>query len=120
MRTVNHIVVVRQELVDQNPRLKEQLTDLFERARGSNGASVPPIGVEPNRKAFETLARYAMSRGSRHGNFHSRNCFRRSRFFVDTRRGRFTRLRIRVRHVLGIGVRHVLRIGLSRATDRGS
>jgi hypothetical protein len=32
---------------------------LFERARGDNGASVPPIGIEPNRKAFETVARYA-------------------------------------------------------------
>jgi 4,5-dihydroxyphthalate decarboxylase len=59
VRTVNHILTVKQELVDTNPRLPQELTDLFQRARGSNGASVPPIGVEPNRKAFETLARYA-------------------------------------------------------------
>jgi len=63
VRTVNHIVTVKQSLVDQNPRLPAELTDLFERARGSNGASVPPIGVEPNRKAFETLARYAYEQG---------------------------------------------------------
>jgi 4,5-dihydroxyphthalate decarboxylase len=63
LRTVNHIVVVRQDLVDQDPSLKQKLTDLFDRARGSNGASVPPIGVEPNRKAFETLARYAHEQG---------------------------------------------------------
>jgi 4,5-dihydroxyphthalate decarboxylase len=63
VRTVNHIVVVRQDLVDKDPQLKQKLTDLFERARGSNGASVPPIGVEPNRKAFETLARYAHEQG---------------------------------------------------------
>jgi 4,5-dihydroxyphthalate decarboxylase len=63
VRTVNHIVVVRQDLVDQQPALKQQLTELFERARGGNGASVPPIGVEPNRKAFETLARYAFEQG---------------------------------------------------------
>ena len=62
-RTVNHIVVVRQDLVDQDPALKQQLTDLFARARGTNGASVPPIGVEPNRKAFETLARFAHEQG---------------------------------------------------------
>jgi 4,5-dihydroxyphthalate decarboxylase len=59
VRTVNHILTVKQDLVDKNPRLPQELTDLFQRARGSNGASVPPIGVEPNRKAFETLSRYA-------------------------------------------------------------
>jgi len=63
VRTVNHIVTVRQELVDENPNLKQQLTELFERARGTNGVSVPPIGVEPNRKAFETLARYCYEQG---------------------------------------------------------
>jgi 4,5-dihydroxyphthalate decarboxylase len=63
VRTVNHIVTVKQELVDKNPRLPRELTDLFERARGANGASVPPIGVEPNRKAFGTLARFAHEQG---------------------------------------------------------
>ena len=59
VRTVNHILTVKRSLVDADPSLPRKLTDLFERARGSNGASVPPIGIEPNRKAFETLARYA-------------------------------------------------------------
>jgi 4,5-dihydroxyphthalate decarboxylase len=59
VRTVNHILTVKRSLVDADPSLPRKLTELFERARGSNGASVPPIGVEPNRKAFETLARYA-------------------------------------------------------------
>src|SRR6267378_1116068 len=59
VRTVNHIVTVKQSLVSANPGLVGELTDLFDRARGSNGAAVPPIGVEPNRKAFETLARFA-------------------------------------------------------------
>jgi 4,5-dihydroxyphthalate decarboxylase len=59
VRTVNHVLTVKQSLVDADPALPAKLTDLFERARGSNGAAVPPIGVEPNRKAFETLARYA-------------------------------------------------------------
>ena len=63
VRTVNHIVTVKKELVDENPKLPAELTDLFQRARGSNGAAVPPIGVEPNRKAFETLARYAHEQG---------------------------------------------------------
>ena len=63
VRTVNHILTVKKDLVDKNPRLPQELTDLFQRARGSNGASVPPIGVEPNRKAFETLARYAHEQG---------------------------------------------------------
>ncbi len=63
VRTVNHIVVVRQDLLDADPGLKQELIDLFGRARGGNGASVPPIGVEPNRKAFETLARFAYEQG---------------------------------------------------------
>jgi 4,5-dihydroxyphthalate decarboxylase len=63
VRTVNHILTVKKELVDVNPKLPAELTDLFQRARGTNGAAVPPIGVEPNRKAFETLARYAHEQG---------------------------------------------------------
>ncbi|MBV9326096.1 MAG: hypothetical protein JO352_20210 [Chloroflexi bacterium] len=59
VRTVNHIVTVKQSLVNADSSLPGKLTDLFERARGSNGASVPPIGIEPNRKAFEALARFA-------------------------------------------------------------
>jgi 4,5-dihydroxyphthalate decarboxylase len=59
VRTVNHILTVKTALVDADAELPNKLTDLFERARGSDGASVPPIGVEPNRKAFETIARYA-------------------------------------------------------------
>ena len=59
VRTVNHIVVVKQELLDESPGLQKELTDLFERARGQDSTNIPPIGVEPNRKAFETLARYA-------------------------------------------------------------
>jgi 4,5-dihydroxyphthalate decarboxylase len=63
VRTVNHILTVKRELVERNPRFLEEVTELFQRARGSNGASVPPIGVEANRKAFETLARYAHEQG---------------------------------------------------------
>ena len=63
VRTVNHIVTVKQSLVSANPALVGELTELFDRARGANGASVPPIGVEPNRRAFETLARYAHEQG---------------------------------------------------------
>lgn len=59
VRTVNHVLTLKQSLVDADPSLPERITDLFQRARGDNGAAVPPIGVEPNRKAFETLARYA-------------------------------------------------------------
>jgi 4,5-dihydroxyphthalate decarboxylase len=59
VRTINHILTVKRELVDANPNLLKEITDLFQQARGNNGASVPPIGVEPNRKAFEALARYA-------------------------------------------------------------
>jgi 4,5-dihydroxyphthalate decarboxylase len=63
VRTVNHILVVKKDLVERDPSLPRTLTDIFERARASNGGSVPPIGIEPNRKAFETLARYAYEQG---------------------------------------------------------
>jgi 4,5-dihydroxyphthalate decarboxylase len=63
VRTVNHVLTVKRELVDRNPAFLQEVTDVFQQARGSNGASVPPIGVEPNRKAFETLARYAHEQG---------------------------------------------------------
>jgi 4,5-dihydroxyphthalate decarboxylase len=63
VRTVNHIVAVKKSLVDAQPSLPQELTELFQRARGNNGASVPPIGVEPNRPAFETLARFAHEQG---------------------------------------------------------
>jgi 4,5-dihydroxyphthalate decarboxylase len=62
IRTVNHIVALKQSLVDADPTLPRKLIDAFHRARGVN-ASVPPIGIEPNRPAFEALARYAHEQG---------------------------------------------------------
>lgn len=62
VRTVNHILAVRRDLVDADAGLPAKLRDLFERARG-DGASAPPIGVDPNRPAFETLARFAFEQG---------------------------------------------------------
>jgi 4,5-dihydroxyphthalate decarboxylase len=59
VRTVNHILTLKQSLVDADPALPRKVTDLFERARGSDGASVPPIGIDANRTAFEALARFA-------------------------------------------------------------
>lgn len=56
---VNHVVAIKRELWD----LRDDIVDLFERARGGDGASVPPIGVEPNRPAFEALSRYAFEQG---------------------------------------------------------
>jgi 4,5-dihydroxyphthalate decarboxylase len=58
VRTVNHILTVKQSLVDADPQLPAKLTDLFQRARGNDGASVPPIGIEANRPAFEAISRY--------------------------------------------------------------
>jgi 4,5-dihydroxyphthalate decarboxylase len=63
IRTVNHVLTVKQSLVDADPGLPARLTALFQEARGANGASVPPIGIEPNRPAFEALARYAHEQG---------------------------------------------------------
>ena len=63
VRTVNHILAVKGSLVDADPRLPAKLTDLFGRARGGDGAAVPPMGVEPNRPAFELMARFCYEQG---------------------------------------------------------
>ena len=61
--TVNHILTVKQSLVDADPSLPSKLVDLFQRARGSDSAAVPPIGVEPNRPAFELMSRFCYEQG---------------------------------------------------------
>ena len=63
VRTVNHILAVKRSLIDADPSLPARLTDLFQRARGGGDASVPPIGVEPNRPAFELMARFCYEQG---------------------------------------------------------
>lgn len=63
VRTLNHILTVKRSVVDAQPGALQEITDLFQRARGSDGASVPAIGIEANRKAFETVARYAHEQG---------------------------------------------------------
>ena len=63
VRTVNHILTVKRSLVDADPGLPTKLTDLFARARGGDGAAVPPIGVEPNRAAFQLMARFCHEQG---------------------------------------------------------
>lgn len=60
--TVNHIVAVKKSLIDNDTDLPRKLMELFNRAHGSS-AAVPPIGVEPNRTAFETLSRFAFEQG---------------------------------------------------------
>ena len=59
LRPVNHVVAIKRELFP----LRDDIIDLFERARQGNGASVPPIGIEPSRAAFDLLARYAHEQG---------------------------------------------------------
>lgn len=56
---VNHVVAIKKELWP----LRDDIVDLFERARASNGSAVPPIGIEPSRPGFETLTRYAFEQG---------------------------------------------------------
>ena len=63
VRTLNHILTVKRSVVDAHPNALREITDLFQRARGADGAAVPAIGVEPSRKAFETIARYAHEQG---------------------------------------------------------
>jgi 4,5-dihydroxyphthalate decarboxylase len=59
VRPVNHVVAIKRELWP----LRDEIVGLFERARGGDGASVPPIGIEPSRPAFEALTRYAYEQG---------------------------------------------------------
>jgi hypothetical protein len=59
VRPVNHVVAIKTELWP----LRDDIIDVFERARAGDGGRVPPIGIEPSRAAFETLTRYASEQG---------------------------------------------------------
>jgi 4,5-dihydroxyphthalate decarboxylase len=60
VKPVNHVVAIKRELLP----LRDDIIDLFQRARDRNGSSaVPPIGIEPSRPAFEALTRYAFEQG---------------------------------------------------------
>lgn len=63
VRTLNHIVTVKQSVVDARPGALQEITDLFRRNQGSRAAAGASIGVEANRAAFEAVARYAYEQG---------------------------------------------------------
>jgi len=75
---INHLVVVRDELLDANPELAGAVLDAFERAkqayvergeleplharvRDITGGDPLPYGVEPNRAAIEELIEHAVA-----------------------------------------------------------
>lgn len=61
---INHLLVIKQTLADEHPWLKSEIYRLFEASAdvsdARTGTQRPPSGLEPNRKAFETVARYAV------------------------------------------------------------
>ena len=56
---VNHVVTVRVELLARHPWLAGELTRMFEKARALAGATEPPYGLPPNRKAMQMLCDFA-------------------------------------------------------------
>ena len=59
---VNHVVSVRNDLLQQHPWLADELMRLFEAARlksGAKGAAALPYGLEPNRAAMQMLLDFA-------------------------------------------------------------
>jgi 4,5-dihydroxyphthalate decarboxylase len=59
---VNHVVSVRNDLLQQHPWLADELMRLFEAAQvksGAKGAAALPYGLEPNRAAMQTLLDFA-------------------------------------------------------------
>jgi 4,5-dihydroxyphthalate decarboxylase len=70
IETINHGLVTLKSVADANPWLKDELVALLDRAKArmnefAGGGHYPPgqvpgkSGLEPNRKAIDTLARYA-------------------------------------------------------------
>ncbi len=57
---INHVVVVKDELLAQHPWLADELMRLF---IASKGDSPVPYGIEANRPAIELLMRYATEQG---------------------------------------------------------
>jgi len=57
---VNHVVVVKDELLAQHPWLADELMRLF---TASKGDSPVPYGIDANRPAIELLMRYATEQG---------------------------------------------------------
>jgi 4,5-dihydroxyphthalate decarboxylase len=59
---INHVVVVKDELLAQNPWLADELMRLFLAAREQAHGDAP-YGIEANRPAIELLMRYAAEQG---------------------------------------------------------
>jgi 4,5-dihydroxyphthalate decarboxylase len=64
---VNHVLVVKEELVLAHPWLKQELLQLFDAARQAasrqSGRTSPAFGVEANRAPIEAASRYAYAQG---------------------------------------------------------
>jgi 4,5-dihydroxyphthalate decarboxylase len=59
---INHVVVVKNELLDRHPWLADELIRLFAASNATSGEAVP-YGVDANRPAIELLMRYAAQQG---------------------------------------------------------
>jgi 4,5-dihydroxyphthalate decarboxylase len=59
---INHVVVVKNELLDRHPWLADELIRLFAASNATSGEAVP-YGIDANRPAIELLMRYAAQQG---------------------------------------------------------
>ncbi len=63
IRPINHTLVVRRDIVADNPWLPAELFRLVRAAKQNVGADLPPDGIDVNRGALNLLARYAFEQG---------------------------------------------------------
>jgi 4,5-dihydroxyphthalate decarboxylase len=59
IRPINHTLVVRRDLADVQPWLRQELFNLVRAAKQAAAGDAPPDGLEVNRGALTLLARYA-------------------------------------------------------------
>lgn len=59
VRPINHTLVVAERLAHREPWLPDELDQLIRAAKAVSHAPAPPDGLEANRQALETLARFA-------------------------------------------------------------
>jgi 4,5-dihydroxyphthalate decarboxylase len=63
IRPINHPLVVKQSLDTAQPWLRAELAQFVRAAKAATDASSPADGLEMNRAALQTLARYAFEQG---------------------------------------------------------
>ncbi|MDE3076452.1 MAG: hypothetical protein KGJ86_13605, partial [Chloroflexota bacterium] len=67
IQPINHVLALRTDLLEAHPWVAGELWKVFResdrQSQASGGKPAPPWGMEANRPAIETVARYAFEQG---------------------------------------------------------